>query len=365
MADEVRYVVDNTAVYEYLQKMFSAYLGWEDHEKYKNLYYLNKEMLIRVDKLVEGMKIQLEQSNRLIENTQTMISQTDNLTKIVHQQTEYLIEKTEEVKSEVSKGTEVASTNFILQTAGKLFTQLGLIKSQDIRIEQQFFKAINRIIKINQKFDKLNTEIEDSYKLDVKRIGKHILAIEEQFKNKIEKRLRSLHTNFFQSVKSSMEEIGAIRKVLFERNFSSASEKVNGFIQQRKQFHDTVSKIRIEEVKTPNQTFAVPVTVAISKTDSNYQKVYAGTEVQDIIDPSVKFRLEDQDWFNTYKDASINYEASIDWRDMSEDEKKQILDEFTVLKQEGFINDEFTEAFRDALSLHPPRVPEKVRTIVN
>jgi hypothetical protein len=350
MADEMK-VVDNRSIesierlqYE-VEKMGSKLsdeirdMSDSMSDSYSKMFDQNREMIGKLSTVIEGLKVQIEQANTLLE-------------------------KTDNVRREVEKGTEVAANSFILQTAGKLFTQLGLIKSQDNRIEQQFFKAINRIVKINQKFDKLNTEIEDSYKIDVKRVGKHILTIEEQFKIKVEKRLRSFHTNFFQSVKSSMEEIAGIRKTLVERNFSTASEKVNGFIQQRKQFHDAVSKIRIDEVKTPNQTFAIPVTVAISKTDSNYQKVYVGSEMQDIIDPFIKFRLEDQDWFNTYRDVSMNYEASIDWRDMTEYEKNEILEELNVLKQEGFINEEFTKAFQDALSLHPPRVPQSVRDLV-
>jgi hypothetical protein len=305
--------------------------------------------------------------NNIAQMNNELTNQVSNLVRILNDQTkqnQILIERTEQVQKEVARGTEVQANSFILQIAGKLFTQLGLINSQKNRIDKQYVKSFGRIAKVTQKFDILYSDIEESYKRDVHRLGKHILSIQKNFQNFIENRLKSYDFGFFKSVKKSMEDVGEIRRNLVEENLDGTLQKVNGFIEQRKHYHESVAEVKIDEVKLPNQSISIPVTVTISKEDANREIAYIGTDLKETSDSSVSFKLEAGDWFQSYQNPNIQYEASIRWREMTDSEKAEILKEFDALAEEGLVSEEYKLAFKEALNFQPPRVPESVGELV-
>lgn len=279
-------------------------------------------------------------------------------------QNENIIHRTELVQKEVERGTEVHANSFVLQIAGKLFTQLGLINSQKNRIDKQYIKSYGRISKVVQKFNALYGDLEESYKRDVTRIGKYILDIQKKFQTVVESRLKSNDFGFFQSTKKSMEGIGDIREISLGKNLNNAQQKVNGFIEQRKTYHQSVAEVKIDEVKFPGESISIPVTVTISKEEESRERAYIGTDVKQTTESSISFQLEDGDWFETYRNSPIQYEPSIKWRDMSEAEKEEILKEIESLAKEGWMNEEYKKAFQDALTQEPPRVPESAGELI-
>lgn len=337
--------------------------------------YLRNDLNNFFDRLQRTLTTDFDQLNRnlvkgfenIIQMNTMLLNQVSNLVEILEVQTEQnqiLIEKTENVQKEVARGTEVYANSFVIQIAGKLFTQLGIINSQNNRIHKQYIKSFGRISKVIQKFDTLYADLEESYKRDVTRLGKHILSIQKNFQTFVENRLKSYDFGFFKSVKMSMEVIGEIRRSLVEENLNAAIRKVNEFIEQRKHYHESVAEIKLDDVKFPNENLVIPVTVTISKEDRNREIAYIGANIKETNDPFVSFKLEPGDWFQSYQNPNIQYEASIRWREMTDSEKAAILKEFDALAEEGLLSEEYKIAFQEALTSQPPRVPESVGELV-
>lgn len=330
-------------------KRFGEFLG----KNFGAIAELQKETCISLNQI----------NGSIIQKTDEVKNRVEHLigtTEEVKNRIGVLIIATEEVRKEVARGTEASAFTLVLQTAGKIFSQLGLIRSQEKRLSEQYYKVINRISRINQKFNRLNSEIEVSYKTDVKRIGKYILEIWENFQKAIEPRLKSFHFVVYDITKNSIEKLRNFRQIQLKESRDTMSSKLDSFLNQRKTFHETLSKVKIENSKIKNEIYSIPVTIAISKNETNSQRVYVGTEIQDKMEGSVKFRFEDMDWFQTYRNFNVNYEASINWKDMNENEKAELISCFEELQKDGLYDLEFTDAIKDALLLNPPRVPESV-----
>jgi len=273
------------------------------------------------------------------------------------------IEKTEEVRTEVERNTESAAQSLLIQTAGKIFSQVGLIASQRRRLREQFEKTIIRINRINEKYTKLNFNIEQSYHKDIVRLGKYIFDIWDLYTKAIEDRLMTRHSACFESIERFNEEIRNLRESLIRKNYDIAKEKVNSFFQDRKIFKESIDKLINSDMKE-FKNYAVPFYINIESVPEKEVNIVVGEDIN--LDKTLNnpFILEKTDWFNDLRTSPINWEHSIEWREMEESEINDYSSLINSFQEKGYYSEEFKETFKLAFENTPPKVSKSSKKLI-
>jgi hypothetical protein len=272
------------------------------------------------------------------------------------------IEKTEEVRSEVERNTEASAQSLLIQTAGKIFGQVGLISSQRKRLRDQFEKSIIRINRINEKYTKLNFNVEQSYHKDVVRLGKFIFEIWDLYTKAVEERLLTRHSSCFESIQRVNEEIRNLRETLIRQNYNNAKQKVETFFQDRQVFKESIEKLVQSDIKE-SQSYAIPVLVSVESSEKKDVNVVIGEEIRldnSQINPII---LDKTDWFHQVREIRADWENSIEWRELNESELEDYVSLVGNFEEKGYFSKEFSETFCLALNNSPPKISGSPKSI--
>lgn len=282
------------------------------------------------------------------------------------------IERITAVKNEVSRSIEAAAQAKIIETATEIFGKIGIITSSAKRISQQYHKSVIRCGRISEKFDRLNDEAKVSYHTDIQRLGKYIFDLWHNHYRKVEDRIQKQHTGFLTTIKHSVEQIRKYREKKLEELLIAVKEKLARFLEQRKNFHDSISMITARKLNAPSDKIAVPmITVKKTGADSSQIKIghevvtnaptqtTSGNETIPNANKHIRYSLRETDIFKTYRSDHSSLDKYVRWRDMTPGELNQLKQDLDRLMAENYISREYHDLLVRGLKKSPPKVPEQ------
>lgn len=282
------------------------------------------------------------------------------------------IERITAVRNEVSRSIEAAAQAKIIETATEIFGKIGIITSSAKRISQQYHKSVIRCGRTSEKFDRLNDEIKISYHTDIQRLGKYIFDLWHNHYRKVEDRIQKQHTGFLTTIEHSVEQIRKYREKKLEELLNAVKEKLSRFLEQRKNFHDSISMITAGKLAAPVDKIAVPMIIA-KKTGADSAQIKIGHEVvtdatthitfddETATKPNehIRYSLRETDIFKTYRSDRSSLDKYVRWRDMTAGELNRLERDLERLVRENHIGREYYELLVQGLKKNPPKVPER------
>lgn len=282
------------------------------------------------------------------------------------------IERITAVKNEVSRSIEAAAQAKIIETATEIFGKIGIITSSAKRISQQYHKSVIRCGRLSEKFDRLNDEVKVSYHTDIQRLGKYIFDLWHNHYRKVEDRIQKQHTGFLTTMEHSVEQIRKYREKKLEELLIAVKEKLARFLEQRKNFHDSISMITAGKLDAPVDKIAVPM-IVVKKTGADSSQIKIGHEVvtaastqitigeKTVPRPNehIRYSLRETDIFKTYRSDRSNLDKYVRWRDMTPGEVNQLERDLERLVRENHISREYYKLLVQGLKKSPPKVPEQ------
>lgn len=268
------------------------------------------------------------------------------------------IERLNAVKNEVSRSIEAAAQAKIVEAASEIFGKAGIITSSAKRISQQYHKSIIRCGRMSDKFDRLNDEVKASYHTDIRRLGKYIFDIWYNHYQKVEDCTQKQHTGFLTTIKRSVEQIRKQREQKLEELLKAVKEKLELFLEQRKSFHDSISRITAGKLAAPVDKIAIPM-IIVKKRASAVSQIKIGHEVISEENEHIGYCLKETDLFKTYRSDHSNLDKYVHWREMTPGELKQLEHNLGRLLEKKHIGKEYHDLLIQVLKKHPPKVPEQ------
>ncbi|HLP46235.1 MAG TPA: hypothetical protein VK469_09825 [Candidatus Kapabacteria bacterium] len=266
------------------------------------------------------------------------------------------IERLTAVKNEVSRSIEAAAQSTIVETASDIFGKIGIITSSARRIGQQYHKSIIRCGRTSDKFDHLNNEVKTSYHTDMQRLGKYILDVWQNHYQKVENLIQKHHSGFLTVIKTSVEQIRKYREQTLEKLLNSVKEKLSYFLEQRKNFHDSISMINAKSLDVPIDKIAIPV-ILVNEQETSATQVKIGHEVIRENNEHVCFSLKETDTFKTYRADGSTLNQVIQWRNITSVESNRLELNLGQLLTMKYIGSEYHELLVRNLRKYPPKVP--------
>jgi hypothetical protein len=281
------------------------------------------------------------------------------------------IERITAVKNEVSRSIEAAAQAKIIETATEIFGKIGIITSAAKRISQQYHKSVIRCGRTSEKFDRLNDEVKISYHTDIHRLGKYIFDLWHNHYRKVEDRIQKQHTGFLTTIEHSVEQIRKEREKKLEELLIAVKEKLARFLEQRRNFHDSISMITAGKLNAPVDKIAVPM-IIVKKTGTDSAQIKIGHEVtntsthitfgdETVPKPNehIRYSLRETDIFKTYRSDRSSLDKYVRWRDMTPEELNQLEHGLERLVGKNYIDREYYELLVRGLKKSPPKVPEQ------
>lgn len=282
------------------------------------------------------------------------------------------IERITAVKNEVSRSIEASAQAKIIETATEIFGKIGIITSAANRISQQYHKSVIRCGRTSEKFDRLNDEVKVSYHTDIQRLGKYIFDLWHNHYSKVEDRIQKQHTGFLTTIEHSVEQIRKEREKKLEELLIAVKEKLARFLEQRRNFHDSISMITAGKLNAPVDKIAVPM-IVVKKSGADSAQIKIGHEVADdahtnitfgdeaVPKPNehIRYSLRETDIFKTYRSDHSSLDTYVRWRDMTPGEVNQLERDLERLVRENHIGREYYELLIRGLKTSPPKVPEQ------
>jgi hypothetical protein len=266
------------------------------------------------------------------------------------------IERINAVRNEVSRSIEAAAQAKIVESASEIFGKVGIITSSARRISQQYHKSVTRGGRIWEKFDRLNDEVKTSYHKDIRRLGKYIFDIWENHYQEVEDLTQKQHSGFLTTIKRSVEQIRKFREQILEKLLNTVKEKLAYFLEQRNNFHNTISMITAGKLDAPMDKIAIPM-ITVKKAGADCSQIKIGHEAVPETDKHIGYRLKETDIFKTYRSDHSNLDKYIRWRDMTPGELKQLECNLNRLLEKNHISSEYHELLVQGLKKNPPGVP--------
>jgi len=282
------------------------------------------------------------------------------------------IERITAVKNEVSRSIEAAAQAKVIETATEIFGKIGIITSAAKRISQQYHKSVIRCGRISEKFDRLNDEVKVSYHTDIQRLGKYIFDLWHNHYHKVEDRIQKQHTGFLTTIEHSVEQIRKEREKKLEELLDAVKEKLARFLEQRRNFHKSISMITAGKLNAPVDKISVPM-IVVKKTGSDSAQIKIGHEVaagtpahitfdnETVSKPNghIRYSLKETDIFKSYRSDRSNLDTYVRWRDMTPGEVNQLERDLERLVGKNLIGREYYELLVRGLKTSPPKVPEQ------
>jgi hypothetical protein len=268
------------------------------------------------------------------------------------------IDRINAVRNEVSRSIEAAAQAKIVESASEIFGKVGIITSSAKRIGQQYHKSVIRCGRISDKFDRLNEEVKVSYHTDIQRLGKYIFNLWDNHYQRVEDHIQKQHTGFLTTIKRSVEQIRKYREKKLDELFKGVKEKLAHFLEQRKNFHNSISMITARKLNVPVDKIAIPM-ITVKKTGTAFTQIKIGHEVVPETNKHIGYCLQETDIFKTYRSDHSNLDRYIRWRDMTHEELKQLEHNLEQLLKKKHISREYYELLVQGLKKSPPKVPEQ------
>jgi hypothetical protein len=268
------------------------------------------------------------------------------------------IDRLNAVRNEVSRSIEAAAQAKIVETASEIFGKIGIITSSANRISQQFHKSVIRCGRISEKFDSLNDEVKTSYHTDIQRLGKNIFDLWYNHYQGVENRIQKQHTGFLTTIKRSVEQIREYREQSLEELLKSVTEKLDHFLEQRKNFHNSIAMITARRLSAPEDKIAIPM-IIVKKKGVESAQIKIGHEVASKTHKHIRYDLKKTDIFRTYRSDHSNLDKYIRWRQMTHEELKQLEQNLRRLLEKKYFSKEYYQLLIRALKKNPPKVPEQ------
>jgi hypothetical protein len=271
------------------------------------------------------------------------------------------------VENAVHKMIESSAQTEMIRAYSEFVGQNTAIQSAARQVNDQFHKATDRVFDISRRFDRIDTELLESYHRDIRRTGSHIFEIfEHQYQKGVETRMQTEHKSFHETVLRSIDSIRRFRESTLSQILDTAIQKLFEFIDKRRAFHENIQdKITSEPLDVEGEV-QIPFHFVELK-DSQKPSVFVGSEIRSGDGKKdVAVALQDSEMFSELRRQLVQHATELNknirWRRMNESEIATMKQQFAVLEERGYISAEYHELLSKVLSTHPPQVPEKQTT---